>query len=153
MQISLQFDEFFLQKSRKKSWKFVYILAKQCRLHFNLTIFFKKSKESWNFVYILSKHCKSHLNLTKVNLKKNAEIIVKFCLHSHFNLTIFFLKKSKSWKKSWKFVYNLTKRCKSDFNLTIFFEKKVEKNRESLFTFCPNGANRTSIWRFFFEEK
>ena len=52
--ISLQFDEYFClkefrkgiwqkmfenHKRRKNSWKFVYILAKQCRFHFKLTNF------------------------------------------------------------------------------------------------------------------
>ena len=43
MQISLQFEEFF---DKKKSWKFVYILAKQCRSPFNLTDFLTKKNHN-----------------------------------------------------------------------------------------------------------
>ena len=34
----------YLKRREKKSWKFVYILAKQRKSPYNLTIFFKKIK-------------------------------------------------------------------------------------------------------------
>ena len=37
------------KNDKKNPWKFVYILAKQCRSHFNLTIFFF-TKKNQNFV-------------------------------------------------------------------------------------------------------
>ena len=47
-------------KSQKteNSWKFVYILAKQCKFHFNLTIFFDKKYENSNFAQIWDFHKK-----------------------------------------------------------------------------------------------
>ena len=73
--ISLQFDEYFClkefrkgiwqkmfenHKRRKNSWKFVYILAKQCRSHFNLTNFLTKFSKFWfrrNLKFSPSKTC------------------------------------------------------------------------------------------------
>mgnify|MGYP006903847085 CR=1 FL=1 len=47
---------------RKNSWKFVYILPKQCRSHFNLTNFFDWKKfQNSNFAQIFTKT--SHPNL------------------------------------------------------------------------------------------
>ena len=46
---------------RKTSWKFVYILAKQCRSHFNLTNIFDKKFQNSNFAQIFTKT--SHPNL------------------------------------------------------------------------------------------
>ena len=70
---------------RKNSWKFVYILTKQCRFHFNLTNFLSKNFQNsqnsnfgtpkpWKFVYILAKQCRPHINLTSFFLSKNFKI-------------------------------------------------------------------------------
>ena len=70
------------KKKNEKSWKFFYILTKQFKPPFNLTIFFFKNlisrlgnflwknfppklvgtpKKTWKFVYILTKQCKTSL--------------------------------------------------------------------------------------------
>ena len=41
---------------RKNSWKFVYIPAKQCRSHFNLTNYFDKKFQNSNFAQIWDFH-------------------------------------------------------------------------------------------------
>ena len=43
-------------EKRKNSWKFVYILAKQCRSHFNLTNIFDKKIQNSNFAQIWDSH-------------------------------------------------------------------------------------------------
>ena len=43
-------------EKRKNSWKFVYILAKQCRSHFNLTNIFDKKFQNSNFAQIWDFH-------------------------------------------------------------------------------------------------
>ena len=50
---NIQFDGFFIcqknQNWRKSSWKFVYIVTKQCRTFFNLTDFLPKKNQNSNF--------------------------------------------------------------------------------------------------------
>ena len=59
-QVSQQVLDINLTKSqkKKKSWKFVYILAKQCKCPFNLTIFFDKKYQNSNFAQIWDFHQK-----------------------------------------------------------------------------------------------
>ena len=76
------------KKKSKKSWKFVYILAKQYKTPLDFTDLKKKKiiinfnfeksksrKKSWKFVYILAKHHNTPIDFTELFFKK---LIVHF---------------------------------------------------------------------------
>ena len=71
---------------RKNSWKFVYILAKQCRSHSNLTNFFDKKFQNSNFAQIWDFHLK--LVGTPCILKNHFIVWILFplqmCIHMLF---------------------------------------------------------------------
>ena len=132
---------------RKKSWKFVYIIAIQWWLSYDFSYILKiflevfsaktRRKNSWKFVYLwdIPSIWRIFLDLNSflvLSTGKNGEKSCKFVyisdLIDFLDYKIFFWNfRLKKWRKivknSWKFVYIFVKHWRSPFNLTNFSTK------------------------------